>query len=449
MNFTTPEQIVYDRQQAWLRDMNECDSTCEPLGMRPVNRGNSLSSMTDWLIENLPSLPYALERTMNYIFSNGLTTGNVEQEEVLSRWLYEQKNRNGATNYAVLREAIWLAHAYGEAGLRWYDGNIYAYKQGYFGLIVEEDNGIEEIVAYYMRNDREKVTADIKDDEWGQWSEWYDAVDYFDRKGLMLLDKSEFVTIRNDTSKLHGTPSLLLDKQRVKLLLSAYERLNYDIDYDGPGRTFFWEAAGYTSDENGVSTTTELLNNSQGSKAEREKKAKEEIRGLAKEIKTSGSDAIGVLSKAIDREHVLQLPRVTKATEFFGWVEGEGEIIAHLLGMSPVLLEAGEWSGNVSMEALIDSAMLNTIIPIREKYAIQFSEFIAGKLNVDKVYFNKYDMQQVRDDNDEREKVSMTIQRLANAYAKEPSEVVKATMDNLALMIDNSIHDDNGDLRSL
>lgn len=387
---------------------------------------------------------------MNYIFSNGMTTGVQEQEETLQKWLYEQQNTMGSTNYSTLREAIRLAHVYGEAGLRWYEDNLYLYKQGYYGLLVGQQDGVEIIVAAYVRKDRKKVSADIKDDDWGSWDDVYGAIDYFDKRGMILLDLNDFCTIRNNTSELHGTPTLLLDHQRIQLLLHTYQRLNYDIDYDGPGRYFFFENGGFLSNpDNTVSTTTEVLNNSPQSKTERSQKAKEEIRQIAKDVKNAGSDAIGVVSKVIDPEHILKIPRVTKATEFFNWIDGEGEIIAQLLGMSPILLETGELHGNVSMAALIDNAMLNSIVPLREKYAIQFSDFIAKKIGVAKVYFNKYDMRQIEDENDERGKVATVIMRLSNAMNYNDSEILVETVNNLTAMINNSLHEESGDLRPI
>ena len=56
--------------------------------------------------------------------------------------------------------------------------------------------------------------------------------------------------------------------------------------------------------------------------------------------------------------------------------------------MSPSLLELGNVSGNVSMTSIIDLAMTNSIVPLRERYAQQFSLFIANHLGVEKVYFN-------------------------------------------------------------
>ena len=112
-------------------------------------------------------------------------------------------------------------------------------------------------------------------------------------------------------------------------------------------------------------------------------KAKEEARRIAREIKSSTSDSVILLSNGFDKD-IEHLERVTKATEFFDWLSNEGVILAQAMGMAPSLLELGKISGNVSMEKIIDNSMLNNIVPLREQYAIQFSEFISNHLKIQK-----------------------------------------------------------------
>lgn len=109
-------------------------------------------------------------------------------------------------------------------------------------------------------------------------------------------------------------------------------------------------------------------------------------------------------------------------------------------------MEVGDWSGNVSMGKIIDNAMLNTIIPMREKYAIQFSEFLASHIDVAKVYFDLYDMQQVRDVNEARDKVATTISRLAKV---EGNENVDALINELVELVRASLYNDTGNLTDL
>ena len=181
---------------------------------------------------------------------------------------------------------------------------------------------------------------------------------------------------------------------------------------------------------------------------ERIEKAKLEAKRIAKEIKNSSSDAVVVISNAFDKD-IEHLPRVTKATEFFDWISNEGVILAQLLGMSPTLLEVGQIHGNVSVEKIIDNAMLNTIIPLREHYAIQITNIISSHIGVPKVYFDKYDLQQVQDENEVRANVSYIIQKLASADKASPNAEVKKAITDFAKYIDESIIDDNGNTKSM
>lgn len=428
-----------------LDNMNRCDKTCTGLAVDDPKTYEVRD--IDWLIENLPALDYVLSRMLNYIFANGMTTGDGDNE-YLDNWLYNEKNRLGATNYTVLRECIKNASIYGECGLRMYDGNLYTVKKGYYGLLVTREDGVEEIVAYFIRKDGKKVKETLKTNEWS-FERIADIENWFNRNGYILMDESEFSNIRNDTSYLHGISPLLKDKQRINLVLSVYERLNYDIRYDGPGRIILHTKDGYVSDESNEVSTSEVLNNSPKMKENRYEEAKEEAARIARDLKDSTSDAVGVLSGAFDKD-ITHLPRVTKATEFLDWLDVDTVVVAQILGMSPTLLEVGDLHGNVSVEKIIDTAMLNTIIPMRESYAIQFSDLIAKRVGVAKVFFDKYDMAQIQDENEARLKVADIIKSLSYSYkANEKNEVLNELINNLADILNDSMHDQKGNLRTM
>lgn len=427
-----------------LDDFLEC-SACGDMGKVELNKNDTSVKRIDYLMENLPGIKYVQSRMVNYIFSNGLVCelGNDKQNDLLNTWLYDVTNLQNQSNYIVLQEAIGMALCYGCSGLRLLDNALYCYKKGTYGTLLSKHDGISEIIAYFVKKDGKSVEDEftLKD------IENYGTIEkFFEDKDYILLDKSEFANISNDPSQLYGTSPLLTDKYRVNLLLSAYDRLNYDIVYDGPGRIILRPKDGYDT-QNEASTTT-ILNNSPASKQERIDKAKAEVRRVAKEIKESSSDSIVLLSNAFDKD-IDKLPRVTKATEFFDWVSNEGVILSQLLGMSPTLLEVGAIHGNVSVEKIIDNAMLNTIIPKREQYAIQFSPMISSHLGIPKVYFNKYDLQQVQDENEVRLKVSQIVQKLASAQKAAPDDMVAQAITAFATYLNDSIHDDDGEIKSL
>ena len=435
-------QVVEEREQEILQDIIACSSVCGDLGGVAVSKADYTVEEINDLIKELPGVDYVIDRLLNYLFSNGLTTGNETfDQERLDPWLYEQKNRYDATNYEVLRSVIAQATIYGECGLRMFDGNLYQAQKGYYGMLTRKEDGIEEVVAYFIRKDGKMIDRDFRIDEWNKFERWTDPEQYFDDNGMILLDTSEFVNIRNDTTTLHGYSPFTRDRQRLDLLLSVYERLNYDIDYDGPGRIIVRPKDGYINGDNDVSTG-QIINNSIQAQEARNERAKAEIRRVANEIKNSTSDSVILLSNAFDKD-ITHLPRVTKATEFMTWLESDTVVIAQVLGMSPTLLEVGKLHGNVSVEKIIDNAMLNTIIPKREKYAVQFSKLIADHLGVEKVYFDKYDMEQVQDENETRQRVSQIIKDLSTANKQSPSENTARLIEEMDDFLRTSIYNDN------
>lgn len=437
---------VNERLQEVLDDMNRCDKTCTDLA---VDNPRIKIKDVDWLVENLPGIDYVLSRMANYIFANGMTTGYDEQDERLDTWLYDESNRQDSTNYSVLSCAIMDAIAFGCCGIRMYDGNLYMYRKGYYGALTSEEDGVKEIVAYFIREDRSRVENEIETDEWDEIDTYEDIVRWFKDNGYILLDPAtEFANLRNDTSQLFGYSPLLRDKQRINLILSVYERLNYDITYDGPGRIILHTKDGFVSDEKNEISATEVFRNAPGMVEDRFAEAKKEARRLAKELKESSSDAVGVMSGAFDKD-ITHLPRVTKATEFLEWLDVDMTIIAQILGMSPTLLEVGELHGNVSVEKIIDTAMLNTIIPLREKYAIQFSDLIAKRLGVTKVAFNKYDMVQTQDENEIRSRVADIIKSLSYSYKAVETPEVKELIESCSELLKTSLFDKDGNIRTL
>ena len=428
-----------------LDDFLEC-SSCGNLGKELVWNTDSSVERIDWLMENLPGIEYVQERMVNYIFSNGLTSekGNDGQNEVLDAWLYNVSNAQNQSNYTVLQETIGYAICYGCAGLRLYDNALYCYKKGTYGSLISKHDGISEIVAYFVREDGKPIEEEFKIEDIEKLTS---VPEFFAERNMILLDKSEFANIANDPSNIYGVSPLLRDRYRINLLLSAYDRLNYDIRYDGPGRIIVRPKDGYDTTDTEASTTT-VLNNSVSGKQDRIAKAKAELKRVAKEIKDSSSDSVILLSNAFDKD-IEHLERVTKATEFFDWVSNEGVILSQLLGMSPTLLEVGQIHGNVSVEKIIDNAMLNTIIPKREQYAIQFSGLIASHLGIPKVYFDKYDLQQVQDENEVLLKVSQIVQKLASAYKAAPNETTMQAITLYAEYLQQSIVDDAGQVKSM
>ena len=444
---------IEEYKQEVLDEFNTCIAPCSDIGQTCVPDEKIVD--LNWLIDNLPGMTYVLNRALNYIFSNGLTAGGEEDDKKLNEWLYERQNDLGASNYLVLRTAIGNAIVYGECGLRMVNNKLYAYERGHFGVLYAKENGVTKIVAYFIHEKGDSVGGDLNQGDWDDFETYSDVKAWFKERKLILLSPSEFVNIRNDTSHIHGKSPLLQDRQRIKLLLSVYSRLNYDIEYDGPGRIILRARSAFYNAENEQSTASAIINNSGAAQMKRYEDAKAEARRVAAELKSSSSDNVIVISDGFD-DKIEHLPRVTKATEFFDWISNEGVIIAQILGMSSVLVEVGKWSGNVSMEKVIDDAMINTIIPLRELYAVQFSGMISKALSVGKVYFDKYDMKQAEDENAARTKIANVIRDLSVSVKNIKDNGDDATATNVGNLIDEvaevlrkSLYDINGNIRAL
>lgn len=428
-----------------LKDMIECNSVCD-LGVNTkVDRRNYKSDI-EYLIDVLPGLNYVKEQEVNYMFSNGITTGSINQDEVLDAFLYRQ-NKLLTPNLSVLRDAVGVAIIYGSAGLRWYEDNIYLYMPGTYKALTKREDGVRRVVGYVVSEKHEQIDfVDLDYDIDDMESVTYmDIVNHLKAQGLILLDTSEFLNMRNDTAYMYGDCKLLKDKLRVELLVEVYRRLNYDIKYDGPGRIVVRPKEGYVSGEDNEISTSSVMNASMKATKKRAEDLKAEVRRVAREIKESSSDSVIVLSNAFGSE-ITHLERVTKATEFLTWTQKqEGVIIAQVLGMSPSLLELGGISGNVSMEKIIDNAMVNSVVPLRERYATQFSAFLSENLGITKAYFDKYEMQQAEDPNTMRTKI-VNIMTLLNSI---DTPKTKQLVEDFADMLSANIHNENGVLIEL
>ena len=435
-----------------VRDWATCNQVCD-VAVPKKRRDYGLEKVDEYM-RVLPGADYVLTQTLNYIFSNGLTTGSINEDVQLDKFLY-RKNTEGTTNLHVLRDTIGMAITHGACGLRWLNGNIYQYKWGTYRILTLLKDGIRTVVGYLIAKDGEKVPP-VKF-EFDKYTEYQDFLRDIEDKGLILLDTREFMVIRNDTSLPYGHSPLLRDEARLDLLTAVYERLNYDIRYDGPGRIIIRPKDGFRSgDANDISTTAVIADVLNQQKKDNENLLREAKR-VAKQIQGSTSDSVIVLSNAFD-DKIEHLERVTKATEFFAWIKNDTLLLAQDFGMSPSLLELGGVSGNVSMTSIIRTAILNSIVPLREKYAQQFSSFLSNRLGVEKLYFNSYDLDEAEDPNTMRTKIVnilslLNAMRVTEGEGENKREVIQPLAQQLfedfANMLSENIHNEIGTLEEL
>ena len=432
-----------------LESMLECNS-CNDIGSLPRRKWSDGLEKVDEYMQVLPGADYVLTQTLNYIFSNGLTTGSIREDEKLEAFLYK-KNSRQTLNKDELRNTIGMAITHGASGLRWLNGNVYQYKWGTYRILTIKRNGVESVLGYLIKKDGGRVPP-VRFD-FTKYEEYEDFIRDLDEQELILLDTKEFMVIRNDTSLPYGHSPLLADEARLDLLTAVYERLNYDIRYDGPGRIIIRPKDGLLGgDENNDVSTANVIQGALAGQQKNKEQILAEAKRVANQIKKSSSDSVIVLSNMFDKD-IDHLERVTKATEFFTWIKNDTLVLAQDFGMAPSLLELGGVSGNVSMTSIIDTAMVNTIVPLREKYSEQFSSFISDRIGCEKIYFNKYDMKQNEDENTMRTKI-VNIMSLLNAMRLKDDEntiqpKAQELFDSFADMLSNNIHNELNQLEEL
>lgn len=399
---------------SFLNDMIACNG-CGSAFMPKAN-GLSDDDLIQLYVNNLPTLPYVVDQLLNFIFSNGLTTGDENLDETVLKPFLFAHNVKGVTNYSVLREGIREAMIWGKCGLRWLseeDGLICMPHTQYTSVIARDGEylGFDKTVFYIASTDPSLPVQvgpePIKFDE-QEFIQNHHLVS--DDGRIFVIRPDEFTNLRNDTTIENGTSRLMKDRQRLYLLEQIYERLNYDIKYDGPGRLIFWTKDGFMSGEVEMGAG-EILNQSPEAIDSRKEKAKREVKELLEQIKGSSSDNIIAVSSMFEK--MDHLPRVTKATEFLEYLTmKEGSIIAQCFGIVPELIGLGDVSGNVSMEKIIDNAMTNTIVPMREAFATQLSPMISSKLGIPKIYFDKYELKQFLDKPVQAYKMALTLNQV-------------------------------------
>ena len=434
-----------------LSAMLECNS-CNDIGSMPRKKWGDGLEKVDEYMRVLPGADYVLAQTLNYMFSNGLTTGSIRQDEVLDKFLY-QKNSKQTTNKYELRNAIGMAITHGASGLRWMDGCVYQYEWGTYRVLTIKRNGIQQVLGYLIKKDGDRVPP--LRFEFDKYEDYADFLRDLDDQDLILLDTNDFMVLRNDTSLPYGHSPLLRDEARLDLLTAVYERLNYDIRYDGPGRIIIRPKDGLAGgDENNDVSTANVIQGALQGQQKTQAAIKAEAARVARDIKRSSSDSVIVLSNMFS-DKIEHLERVTKATEFFTWIKNDTLLLAQDFGMAPSLLELGGVSGNVSMTSIISTAMRNTIVPLREKYSEQFSGFLSAHLGCEKIYFNKYEMVEAGDIDTMRTKY-VNMLSLLNAMRVDGTDGTQSIQpkaqelfNDMAEMLKENIHNETGALEEL
>lgn len=447
MENITQYSYIFNRQQEILEDFLNCNTLCVDIGGNPKRLPENPFSKIEYLIKVLPGIEYIKKLYSLYVFSNDLTTGKVDDDQRLNGFLF-RRNKKDLTNKETLKTAVDTALLWGRCGIRKYKDDIYDVPPGKYGKIIYRESGIETVVAYFVKENGlylDKDVVKLNDMLISGYEESIleDFPKKFKEMGLILLDRSEFIEIKNPDTK--GESPLLFDELRLRLLVTVYEQLNHDLNFNGPGRMIVSPEAGFYSSESGNEVSTgEVLSQSMPNVKSRNERGKAMAVQMMTDLKESKPDSILYMPREL-ASHIEQLPKQTKSTEFLEWAQNAGEFLAQVMGFPPSLLELGHLSGNVSMEKIIDNAMLNIIIPVREEYATQFSPLISEIVDVEKVYFDKYEMEQTEDEGNMLAKRADSLVKISSIDNKLTEDVVT----DMLLQIYNNLHYDNGDLKEL
>lgn len=378
-------------------------------GFRETPIGKDLEAVEE-LAYNLPDVDYILDSIVNYMFTNDLTVGDNNKDKELEAFL-NKTNFNGQRNYQVLKEVAKGYRKYGYYGLLSIDG----------GLIGVRPENIVAVMVDYQRAPvlRQTLSYIIKRDGLGGAGRAFsritgninltgltslDEETYLDiirdpkkyENDYLVVDEKTFACVRLDTSLVFGVSPLLKDRKRVKLILNILDRMNYDISRNGIGtialqaKNTLEEQVSESVEQGSAFTGGELLDLSRSAKQDREKKIMEDIQQFADELsKTEFNDAIVYTSNF---QNLEQLKRDTKATDFLEYLSMYvSAIVCQLFGVPARLFDIGKTVSNIGTHSIIDNAMKNNIIPMRNDFMGQISTVLRNAWKDEDIRFSSYE----------------------------------------------------------
>lgn len=339
-------------------------------------------------------------------------------------------NSEGVKNIDLLRKAVLESLVYGDAGIRFLseeEGVVHVPSATYKAIYLDSEKhfGVKDVVAYAINIKGNPIGA-ISDEilehlKHAEYEVDSNGVIKFKDTDIILISPTHFVAIENVPIEGINRSPLLNDTSRINLLLNVYNQLNHDVVYDGPGRILAW-FDGKDYDMSAGAAGSALLDNTDEAKIRRKEEVRDRAKKFMKDVKHSKSNDL-LINYGLIKEDPLFLPRTTKATEFLNFISDEVQIVCQIYGVPPQLLGVGDIVGNISMEMIILNAMVNVIIPLRQRYASKLSTLLSHNLNIGEVKFhaeNYADKARYDDANI----LSLVAHRLAQSDNKEASEEV-------------------------
>lgn len=356
---------------------------------------------------DLPDVDYILDNIVNYMFTNSLTTDDFTKDEKLREFLFKN-NFNGQRNYDVLKQVAKGYRKYGYYGLlNTGDGLVGVHPKDILACVIDYPKKpvLRQTLAYLIKNNNAYITpydqktgnprvaSDYSEDDIKEILKNPDEY----KNDVMVVSEDNFACVRLDTSQVFCMSPLLKDRKRVELILNILNRMNYDISRNGIG-TIALQAKNTLEEqiEESVEQGTafgsgELLDMGRTAKEERNKKIIEDMNAFAEELsKTEFNDAI-VYSGNF--QNLEQLERDTKATDFLDYLsQYVPAIICQMFGVPARLFDLNKTVSNIGTYSIIDNAMKNTIIPMREHFLGQIVNLLKNASGLSEhIKFDSYE----------------------------------------------------------
>lgn len=409
-------------------------------GFRGTPVGENLEDI-ERLALDLPDVDYILDNIVNYMFTNYLTTEDFDKDKVLRDYLYKL-NFNGQRNYDVLKQVAKGYRKYGYYGLlNTGEGLVGIHPKDILACVIDYPKKpvLRQTLTYLIKNTNVFVTPFDRKTGNNRPVTDYSADDIqrilenpeeYKNEVLVVTDK-EFACVRIDTSQVFCMSPLLKDRKRVELILNILNRMNYDISRNGIG-TIALQAKDTLEEqieesvEQGTSFSSgELLDMGRTAKGERTKKIIEDMNAFAEKLsETEFNDAI-VYSGNF--QNLEQLERDTKATDFLDYLSQYiPAIICQMFGVPARLFDLNKTVSNIGTYSIIDNAMKNTIIPMRDHFLGQVIHILQNATNLSEhIKFDSYEFTNNYNYNNDLyilevyDKLKVINPKMAEAYLKK------------------------------
>ena len=409
-------------------------------GFRGTPVGENLEDI-ERLSLDLPDVDYILDNIVNYMFTNYLTTEDFDKDKVLRDYLYSL-NFNGQRNYDVLKQVAKGYRKYGYYGLlNTGDGLVGVHPKDILACVIDYPKKpvLRQTLTYLIKNTNTYITPydrktgnnrPVNDYSADDIQKILDNPEEYKNEVLVVTDK-EFACVRIDTSQVFCMSPLLKDRKRVELILNILNRMNYDISRNGIG-TIALQAKDTLEEqieesvEQGTSFSSgELLDMGRTAKGERTKKIIEDMNAFAEKLsETEFNDAI-VYSGNF--QNLEQLERDTKATDFLDYLsQYVPAIICQMFGVPARLFDLNKTVSNIGTYSIIDNAMKNTIIPMRDHFLGQVIHILQNATNLSEhIKFDSYEFTNNYNYNNDLyilevyDKLKVINPKMAEAYLKK------------------------------